>query len=189
MGSESEGDITILLERWSRGDTEARDQLMPLVYDELEKVAERAFVRERSDHTLEPAALVNELFIELVKRRKLSLKNRAHLYAVAATMMRRALVSHARKRGARRRGGDVRFEPANTQIRVDDDVDVDVIELNDALQDLERFDPDGARIVEYRFFGGMTYPEIAHEISIPEIRVRRHWEAAKYWLFQQLTKS
>ncbi len=189
MDSESEDDITTLLEHWSQGDSEARDKLLPLIYDELEKVAERAFARERSDHTLEPAALVHEVFIELVERRKLSLKNRSHLYGVAAKMMRRALIDYARKHNAKCRGGDVRVVSFDAARHDAEGPDLNFIEIDDALRDLEGFNPQGALIVEYRFFGGMTYPEIAREMGIPEIRVRRRWEAAKYWLYGQLLKS
>ena len=187
--SEFEDDITGLLEEWSRGDQGAPEKLMPLVYDELRHVAERVFSRERVDHTLEPAALVNEIFLEFVKRRQLSLKNRSHLYGVAAQMMRRVLVNHARKRNADRRGGDVRVLSLDVATSVSKTREVDLIALDDALKDLADFDSEGSRVVEMRFFGGMTYPEIARFLDVPEIRVRRNWIAAKTWLYRQLNST
>lgn len=189
MDPDLDSDITEILQQWSRGQPEAPEKLMPLVWDELRQVAGRAFVRERENHTLQPTALVNEVFLQLVKRQKLQIKSRSHFYGVAAQLMRRILVSHARKHRAARRGGDVRVLSLDAATQVAQGRDVDLIALDDALKDLARFDPEGSRVVELRFFSGLPYPEIARLMELPEIRVRRRWNAAKVWLYRELSSS
>ena len=183
----TESDITSLLEEWSRGNPDAPEKLMPLVLDGLRQVAGRAFSRERVNHTLQPTALVNEVFLQLVDRENLDLRNRSHFYGVAAQMMRRILVSHARKHKAQRRGGDVRVLSLDAATNIGGSTDVDLIALDDALKDLARFDFASSSVVELRFFAGLSYPEIAEILDLPQIRVRRQWETARIWLFRELS--
>ncbi|MCP3960331.1 MAG: sigma-70 family RNA polymerase sigma factor [bacterium] len=185
----SELDITTLLKDWAQGDREALEQLMPLVFEELRRVAAGYFDAENPGHTLQPTALVNEVFLRLVDRRKVSWENRSHFFGFAAQLMRRILVDHARGRKASKRGGGVAVAPLDEALAVAQKRDVDLIALDDALADLARIDPEGSRVVEMRFFAGLTHQEVAEVLGVPEIKVRRQWTAAKLWLFRQLKKS
>ena len=185
----SELDITTLLKKWGQGDREALEQLMPLVFEELRRVAAGYFDSESPGHTLQPTALVNEVFLRLVDRRKVSWENRAHFFGFAAQLMRRILVDHARGRKASKRGGGLAVAPLDEALAVAQKRDVDLIALDDALADLARIDPEGSRVVEMRFFAGLTHQEVAEVLGVSEIKVRRQWTAAKLWLFRQLKKS
>jgi RNA polymerase sigma factor (TIGR02999 family) len=179
-------EITELLNLWSRGETEALDALMERVFQELHKVAERHFYREPVGHTLQPTALVNEVFLQLHRQREIHLENRAQFLAFSAQLMRRILVDHARARLTQKRGGDVLRVPlqevsASAEVR-----DVDLLALDDSLKDLARMDPEGSRVIELRFFGGLTHEEIAEIEDISVSSVRRRWRVAKLWLYREL---
>jgi RNA polymerase sigma-70 factor (ECF subfamily) len=189
MATRSSQGITQLLERWSHGDEEALAQLMPLVYDELHRLAGAYLRRERGDHTLQPTALVNEAYLKLVRQRNIQWQNRAQFFGVAAQLMRRILVDHARANYAAKRGGDrVNISLKNigafgTQPAAD------VLALHDVLNRLAEIDPDQSRIVELRFFGGLTIEEAAEVMQVSHSTVEREWKIAKAWLKRELTKS
>ena len=168
-----EPDVTTLLKDWSRGDPEALDQLMPLVFGELRRVASSYFADERSGHTLQPTVLVNELYLRLLGRRQVSWKNRAHFFGSAAQLMRRILVDHARRYKASKRGSGAAAASLDEALAVAEARDLDLIALDEALDDLARHDPEGSRVVEMRFFFGLTHEEIAEVMNVPVIRVRR----------------
>jgi RNA polymerase sigma-70 factor (ECF subfamily) len=181
--------ITQLLERWSQGDAEALDQLMPLVYDELHRVAGAYLRRERGEHTLQPTALVNEAYLKLVHQRNIRWQNRAQFFGVAAQLMRRILVDHARSHYAAKRGGD-RVNVSMKNIGAfGTQPAADVLALHDVLNRLAELDPDQSRIVELRFFGGLTIEEAAEVMHVSHSTVEREWKIAKAWLKRELTKS
>jgi RNA polymerase sigma factor (TIGR02999 family) len=182
-------DVTSLLRRWTQGDEDALGDLVPAVYAELRKLARRALRGERSDHTLQATALVHEAFLRLVPQQKKPWQNREHFFAVCAQVMRQVLVDHARRHRAKKRGsGDVQIaleemageEPANRS-----DV-VDMLRLDDALSKLATIDPRRARIVEMRYFAGMTVKEIGTVTGRPEWDVKKDWLLAKTWLKRHL---
>ena len=179
--------VTGLLQRWSAGDTEAFDELMGHVYDELHRIAAQSFRRERSEHTLQATALLHEAVLRLIDIGNLPWRDRAHFYAVAARMMRRILVDHARQRRRLKRGGDgervalSEAEPLAVQGK-----SPDIEALNDALELLEARDPQKARIVELRFFAGLTGEEIARSLDISTPTVTREWRRARTWLYCEI---
>jgi RNA polymerase sigma factor (TIGR02999 family) len=183
-----EGDITRLLERWARGDEEALRILMPMVYGELKDLAEHYLRRERAEHTLQPTALVHEAYLRLVGQRAARLHNRTHFYGAAAQVMRRVLVDHARRRAAAKRQGDD-VEPVLPIVSLDvaADVRVDLVALDDALLRLEAFAPDRAKVVELRYFGGLSIEETAAFLRLGEATVKRRWNYARAWLYRELT--
>jgi RNA polymerase sigma-70 factor, ECF subfamily len=184
----SEG-ITELLERWSEGDEKALDRLMPLVYDELHRLATAYIRRERREHTLQPTALVNELFLKFFDQRRMSWQNRAQFFGVAAQIMRRILVDHARAHYSSKRGGD-RFCISLKNVEAfGAQPDADLLELHDLLNRLETLDPAQARIVELRFFGGLTIKETAEVMNISHATVEREWRTAKAFLKRELTRT
>ena len=177
-------DITQLLADWRGGDDKALQRLLPLVYDDLRRQARRIFRGERKDHTLQPTAVVHETYVRLLRQREVHWQNRAHFYAVAAHLMRRLLVDHARARAAakRGRGGEVSLaEPESARPR-----GVDVLALDAALARLAELDPGQARIVELRFFGGLTVEEAAEALGISPATIKREWSMAKVWLYRAL---
>ena len=177
--------VTDLIARWSAGDREAFDALVPLVNAELRRIAARHFRRERADHTLQPTALVHEVYVRLVGSAPRGLANRAHLLAVASRLMRQLLIDHARKRDAGRRGGGaVRTELPDIAAAPQDPVDV--IALNDALVRLAALDPRQAQIVELRCFGGLELDEIAEVVGVSRRTVTREWATARLWLHREL---
>lgn len=180
-------DVTQLLIDWSRGNAAALEQLLPIVHDELRRVADRQLRRERIDHTLQPTALVNELYLRLVEQRRASWENRAHFFAVAAQMMRRILVDYARAHVAAKRGGAFPRVPLSDA----DDLGVapalEVLAVDAALDQLAQLDPDQARIVELRFFSGLTVEETAHVMGCSPRTIKRDWRLAKAWLYGQLS--
>jgi len=161
MGIRSSGGITQLLERWSSGDETARDELMPLVYDELRRLASTYLRHERREHTLQPTALVNELFLKFSEQHSMSWQNRAQFFGVAAQFMRRILVDYARAHYASKRGGDRYCVSLKNVAAFGAQPDADLLALHDVLNELEKLDCDQARIVELKFFGGLTIKEIA----------------------------
>jgi RNA polymerase sigma factor (TIGR02999 family) len=177
-------DVTRLLERWSGGDRDALDELTPLVYQELRKIARRQMMKERAEHTLESTALVHEAYLRLVDQKGSKWQNRAHFFAVASEMARRILVDHAKARNAKKRGGpkvslDDSPEPFVQQ-------DADVIAINDALDELAKLDPRQAKIVELRYFAGLTIEETAEVIGVSTPTVKRDWLVARAFLQRAL---
>jgi RNA polymerase sigma factor (TIGR02999 family) len=178
-------DITSLLDRWGAGDPGAFDELLPLVYAELRRLADAYLRRERGDHTLQPTALVHEAYLRLTGLRTANFENRTHFYGAAATAMRRVLVDHARKRRTLKRG-------QGAPLSLDDapdvgiDMRIDLVSLDDALEKLARVAPRPAKVVELRFFGGLSVEETATVLSVAPATVKRHWAFARAWLHRAL---
>ena len=180
------GDVTELLNRWSGGDSEAFNSLMPMVYDELHKLAAHYLRQERRDHTLQPTALVNEAYLRLSGLREMRLHNRTHFYGASAEVMRRVLVDHARRRNAiKRGGGEVPVSP-RVDLETSLDLRLDFVALDRALERLARFAPEKARVVEVRYFGGLSVDEAAAFLHLSPATVKRHWRFARAWLATQL---
>jgi RNA polymerase sigma factor (TIGR02999 family) len=179
-------DVTALLGDWSRGNQTALNQLLPLVYAELRRVAARQLRTERTNHTLQPTALVHEVYIRLVDQRQVDWQNRAHFFGVAAQVMRRILVDHARRRGASKRGAGVRCVSLDEAKDVAASHEIPVLALDHALARLETVDAELAKIVELRAFGGLTIEEAAHVLSVSPSTVKRDWRTAKAWLNREL---
>lgn len=189
MTTRSSEGITQLLERWSKGEEEARDKLMPLVYDELHRLAATYLRRERREHTLQPTALVNELFLKFSEQHSMSWQNRAQFFGVAAQFMRRILVDYARAHYASKRGGDRYCVSLKNVASFGTQPDADLLVLHDILNELEAIDPDQARIVELRFFGGLTIKETAEIMATSHATVEREWKLAKAYLKRELTRT
>jgi RNA polymerase sigma-70 factor (ECF subfamily) len=182
--------ITQLLIAWSDGRREALDDLMPIVYADLRRLAGGYMRRESADHALQPTALVHEAYVRLIDQKQVKWRNRAHFFGVAAGMMRRILVDNARRRRAEKRGGDwERVTLADVEAAADGQPEIDVLALNDALERLAEFDPQQERIVELRYFGGLTIEETAEVVGISPATVVREWTIAKAWLRADLSRS
>jgi RNA polymerase sigma factor (TIGR02999 family) len=185
------GNITLLLLKWSDGDQTALDQLMPLVYDELRQLA-RSYLRRRGNqHSLQPTALVNEAYLRLVNQRQVNWHNRAQFFGLAAKLMRNLLVDHVRNRRAAKRGGGeyhLSLTYADQTARRSRSEEIDLIALDEALNRLAALSPQQSRVVELRFFGGLTIPETAVALDISHATVEREWSAARAWLFSELNK-
>ena len=179
-------EVTQVLVDWNKGDQNAPDRLMPLVYEELRKLARNYLQRERSDHTLQATGLVHEAYLRLVDQSSMSWQNRAHFFAVAAQVMRRILVDHARSHRAEKRGGEREKIEFDEALAPSDEKAVDLIALDDALQDLGKLDPRQSRIVELRFFGGLTNEEIGEVLEISPRTIKREWRLAKAWLRREI---
>jgi RNA polymerase sigma-70 factor, ECF subfamily len=183
-------DITALLLAWNSGDPEALNRLLPAVYAELRRLARRELRRERANHSLEPTALIHELYLGLIDQRRTRWESRAHFFAIAAQLMRRILVDHARARHALKRGGGIGV----VQIDAADDTagdtpgpsHVDLLELDQALERLAARSQEQGRIVEMRFFAGLTVEETAHVLGRSPRTVKREWRLARAWLFREL---
>ena len=181
-------DVTKLLVDWGNGDRAALDELTPLVYSELRRLAGRYMRRENPGHTLQPSALVNEAFLRLVDQRDVRWQNRAHFFGVAAQLMRRILVDFARKRSAGKRGGDVLMVSVSEAAGVARQ-DAEMIALDRALTELAEMDPRKGRVVEMKFFGGLTTEEVASVIGVTPRTVEREWRAAKAWLHRAVAEG
>jgi RNA polymerase sigma factor (TIGR02999 family) len=181
--------ITELLIGWNRGDKSALDRLMPLVYEELRNVARRRLAVEDREHTLQSAALVNETYLRLVDQERVQWRNRAHFFAISARMMRRILVDHARQRGAAKRGGSHTKISLDRSVGLHEQADLDVVALDEALDALSKLDPQQARVIELRFFAGLTIEEISEALRISPATITRDWVTAKAWLFDQLNRN
>jgi RNA polymerase sigma factor (TIGR02999 family) len=179
--------ITRLLVDWSRGDERALDALTPLVYGELKKLARGYMRRERSDHTLQSTALVHEAFVRLVDQ-KAGWKSRSHFFAIAAKMMRRILVDHAKKDRAAKRGSGLPVASLDESMTVAQKSTRELVALDDALIELAKIDPQRSRIVELRFFGGLSNEESAEVLGISPATVQRHWTGAKAWLYHEMNR-
>jgi len=181
--------VTELLVRWRGGDKAALDRLMPLVYTELRRIANRYLQGERSDHTLQSTALVHEAYVRMTEQNLPQWQNRAHFFAVAAQIMRQILVDYARSHRASKRGGDVyklALEEAEEQPRV---IDVDIVALDDALKSLAEMDEQQSRVVELKFFGGLSIEDTAEVLGISASTVKRDWITARAWLYRELNRS
>ena len=179
--------ITQLLIDWGKGDRAALDRLMPLVYAELRRLATNYLRRERTGHTLQPTALVNEAYLKLVGQKTAKWQNRAHFFAIAAQLMRRILVDHARRHQAEKRGGSDQQRLSITSVEeLVAQPAVDLLALNEALDELSKMDPQQGRIVELKFFGGLSIDETAEVMSISHATVEREWKSARAWLRRQL---
>jgi RNA polymerase sigma factor (TIGR02999 family) len=179
--------ITQLLIDWGKGDHAALEKLMPLVYSELRRLASNYLRRERGEHTLQPTALVNEAYLKLVDQRNPKWQNRAHFFGIAAQLMRRILVDHARQHQAAKRGGTEQQRISLTGAEVlAKQPEVDLLALNEALDELAKMDPQQSRIVELKFFGGLSIEEIAEVMGIGHATVERDWKMARAWLRRQL---
>jgi len=182
-------DATRLLTEWRAGNDAALDRLIPLVYDELRELARRYLRRERREHTLQPTALVHEAYLRLVDQQQAGWRNRAHFIAIAAQMMRRILVDHARAHDAAKRGSGAEKLSIDSVSEPAVDPEVDVIALDAALERLAALDPVQARIVELRFFGGLTIEETSEVVGVGPTTVKREWQMARAWLFRELGKA
>jgi RNA polymerase sigma factor (TIGR02999 family) len=185
MESEA-GDITVLLRKWTAGDSAARDQLMPHVYPHLHEVATAYLRRESADHTLQPTALVHELYLRLLQQRKADWEDRAHFYAFAAQVMRRILMDHARAANAGKRGSGLPHVPLCEEIPWVNLNSADVLDLNRALDELDSLDPRKARLVELRYFLGCTLQESATLVNISHATAERDLTMARTWLYSKL---
>ena len=191
-GASDGDDITALLQRWKTGDREALERLAPRVYAELRRIAARSLASERRDHTLQSTALVHEAFLKLVDQRSVDWQSRAHFFGLAAQLMRRILVDHARRVGRAKRGGDtpsVSLEAAGEVADPAWSASADVFLLDAALRKLEAFDATQGRIVELRFFGGLTIEETAGLLGVSAMTIKRDWAVARAWLYRELSGS
>jgi RNA polymerase sigma factor (TIGR02999 family) len=179
-------DVTALLHDWGRGSPAALDQLLPLIYAELRHVAARQLRHERSDHTLQPTALVHEVYLRLVDQRHVDWQDRAHFFGVAAQVMRRVLVDHARRRGASKRGDGVRCVSIDEAKDIAAANEIPILALDHALDRLEKVDSDLAKLVGLRAFGGLTIDEAAHLLGVSPSTTKRDWRTAKAWLHREL---
>ena len=186
MGAQSTHEVTQLLIAWKEGDQSALEQLVPLVYAELYRLARRYLVQERPGHPLQPTALVNEAYLRLIEWKNVEWKNRAHFFGVSAQLMRRILVDFARQRP--RVAGESVHQVSLAQVGAEDR-SADLIALDDALKNLSEIDERKSRIVELRFFGGLSNEETAEVLEISVITVIREWNKAKAWLYRELSKD
>jgi len=181
--------ITHLLKKWSEGNQEVLDKLMPLVYDELRRQASRYLRRERANHTLQTTALIHEAYLKLIDQNQVEWQNRTHFFAIAAQAMRRILVDYARERNRDKRGGAAENLPLEeAAFVVSPEKGVDLVALDEALTRLAKFDERQARVVELRYFSGLSIDETAEILGVSNVTVRRDWNMAKAWLHQQITK-
>ena len=179
--------VTELLLEFSKGNQEAVNEIFPLIYGELKKLANNYLRNERVSHTLQPTALVHEAYLKLVDHTRINWQNRAHFMGMAATMMRQILIDHARKHRAGKRGGEhENLSIEESIIIVAGEKSMDLIALDDALKELAKFDEQKSRIVELRYFGGLSVEETAEVLGVSEITVKRHWRMAKAWLAEAI---
>lgn len=182
-------DVTLILDAINRGDSRASEKLLPLVYEELRNLAAARMLQESSGHTLQPTALVHEAWLRLAGNQNQSWQNRAHFFGAAAEAMRRILVDHARRKaGLKRGGGQQRLDIADLDL-AEAAPDERILLIDEALEELERTNPERARVVVLKFFGGMTNQEAAESLQISRRSVDRHWECAKAWLFRKIQQG
>jgi RNA polymerase sigma factor (TIGR02999 family) len=183
-------DLTGLLIEWREGDRAALDRLTPLVYDEIRRIAHRYVLREREGHTLQTTALINEAYLRLAGSQNVDWQNRAHFFAVTAQVMRHILIDHARRRRYVKHGGEAQripFDLAITEaVQMSQPRAAELLALDEALDELAKLDPRKSRVVELRYFGGLSLKETAEVLEISEMTVRRDWRAAKAWLFRRM---
>ena len=189
MGGQQTSGITQILQSWNDGDEEAKELLLPFVYDELKKQARYLMSKERSNHTLQPTALVHEAFMKLSEQSSIEWKNRSHFYGIASRLMRQILVDHARLHAADKRGNNaVHFSIDDVQIPIEERAS-SILAIDEVLRRLAELDEQQARVVEMRFFGGMNDDEIAEALNISRRTVGREWQSAKLWLFRELNRK
>jgi RNA polymerase sigma factor (TIGR02999 family) len=181
--------VTELLTRWSGGDTSARDALVPLVYNELRRIARRCLSGQHSGHTLQPTALVHEAYLRLVRYDSIDWRNRAHFFALAAQIMRQILVDHARKQTATKRGGNAVTVVVDEASVAAKQTSLDLLALDDALKQLASLDPRQSQIVELRFFGGLSIEETAQAVNISPATTKREWATARLWLLNEMNRG
>jgi RNA polymerase sigma factor (TIGR02999 family) len=184
----SRHEITRLLADWSEGDHDALERLTPLIYDELRRIAKRYMRQERPGHTLQSTALVHEAYLKLVGQHSVRWQNRAHFLGIAAQLIRRILVDYARGRHAEKRGGEAPKLSLDEALAIPEGRDLDLVLLDEALKSLAEFDERQSRIVELRFFAGLSVEETAELLQISPATVKRDWTAAKAWLFREMTR-
>ena len=189
MDTPSTQEITQLLVAWNQGDAAALEQLTPLVHKELHRLAKRYMAGERPGHLLQTTALVNEAYLRLIDWRNVEWQNRAHFFGLAAQIMRRILVDFARARNREKRGGDALQVSLSEAANVALERSADLVALDDALQALEKLDPRQARVVELRFFAGLSLEETSEALNVSLSTVRRDWSLAEAWLFRELSKT
>jgi len=181
--------VTELLQRWSRGDEEALDALVPLVYEDLRRLANYHLQRESQAQTLQATALVHEVYVRMCGQQDPQWQGRGHFFAVATKMIRRILVDNARRKSAKKRGGKIKPSMLEEALTVPVSAGVDLLALEDSLQKLEQKDPRKCQVVEMRFFGGLEAKEIASVLGTTEATVRRDWKIAKAWLYRELQEG
>lgn len=189
MITSSQHEVTELLVRLTDGDGAVLDELLPLVYAELRRLASSYLRRERQGHTLEPTALVHEAYLRMIDQTQAHWQNRAHFFGVAAQMMRRILIDHARAHEADKRGGEFQKLSLDENIDVSGERAAELVALDDALNRLAEVDPQKSRIVELRFFGGLSVEETAEVLGVSVPTVKRHWRMAKAWLYGEVQKQ
>ena len=180
-------EVTELLLAWSEGDQEALDRLVPLVYDELRRLAQSYMRKERANQILQTTALIHEAYIRLIDANSVQWQNRAHFFGVAARLMRQILVAMARERGCQKRGGGAKQVSLDEAMMIDEELDDDLVALDEALGALAQFDARKAQVVEMRFFGGLVEEEIADALDVSPETVRRDWRLARSWLRRKLS--
>jgi RNA polymerase sigma factor (TIGR02999 family) len=181
--------ISRLLQAWGRGDLQARDDLVPLIYQDLRRRAAAYLRRERADHTLQPTALVHEAYLRLLGQQRVVWQNRAHFFGIAAQMMRRILVDHAREHQAKKRPGAALKVALDDRIGASEPRDCELLVIDQALTELARIDPRQVQIVELRYFGGLSEREVAVALSVSRATVTREWQTARAWLYRRMTKG
>jgi RNA polymerase sigma factor (TIGR02999 family) len=188
MSERQISEITQILQDWNDGSEDAKERLLPFVYDELRRQARYFMAKERANHTLQPTALVHEAFLRLSGQSGVDWKNRSHFYGIASRLMRQILVDHARAHAAEKRGQNpIHFSIDDVQIPVEDRAD-SILAIDEVLERLAQLDETQAKIVEMRFFGGMNNGEIAEALDVSERTVGREWQAARLWLYRELNK-
>jgi RNA polymerase sigma factor (TIGR02999 family) len=184
------GDVTLVLHRWRGGDPRALDDLLAAVYPELRRLAARQLRGERANHSLQPTALVNEVYLRLIDQNRVDWQNRAHFLAIAARLARRILVDHARRRAAWKRGLGIRpIDIDEIDVADDRHAETDLVALDTALARLALLDPRQARVVECRFFGGLSIDDTAEVLGVSPGTVKRDWTSARVWLFAELSRA
>ena len=179
-------EVTELLLAWSNGEKAALESLAPLVYKELHRLAHHYMSRERPDHTLQTSALVNEAYLRLVDQKRVQCQNRAHFFAISAQLMRQILINHAQSRRCLKRGRGTRKVSLDEAIIVSEERSEDLLALDDALNELAKVDPRKSKVVELRFFGGLSVEETAEALDVSPVTVMREWRLAKAWLYREL---
>ncbi len=182
-------EVTQLLIAWSNGEEEALEKLVPLVYDELRRIARRYMKREPAGHTLQTTALVNEAYLRLIEQKGMKWQNRAHFFGISAQLMRRILVSMARARHADKRGGEAPQVSLDEALVISEERAAELVALDEAMNDLEALDPRRCRVVELRYFGGLSVEETAEVLKISPETVMRDWKRAKAWLYTELNRK
>jgi len=189
MSEPTTSEITRILHDWNNGDADAGERLLPIVYLELKRNARFLMARERADHTLQPTALVHEAFLKLTEIQEIEWKSRRHFYHFVSKLMRQILVDHVRRHTAAKRGkAEIHFSIDDLQLPAEERAD-SILKLDEALNQLAKFDAKQEKIVEMRYFGGMTNAEIAEALGISERTVVREWQSARIWLFRELNKT